>query len=268
MTRWSVRHADLLDIAADGLLCSANPSLNLSGGIGGAILLKYGDVMQTFLHEQLRAQGVRTVPPGTVVTSPPFGLPHRAVAHAVAIDVFYETNADLIWNSYQTAFTHLAAAGCRSVAASCLGCGYGRFPASDFAAVARRLFASSIPNLDQVTLATTNRELAEVLEQVAVESLVARQIEGFENAELKARIKECLIPVQKQRRVWEWARAEPEYSLWIIANLGERNIGIAYADEDAMHFPGSPWGLVFLDQDSTGPASNWFRTLEECFAEF
>lgn len=167
MTRWSVRHTDLLDIAADGLLCSANPSLNLSGGIGGAILLRYGSEMQTFLHEQLRTRGVRAVPPGTVILSPPFGLSHRAVAHAVAIDVFYETNADLIWSTYQTAFAQLSAAGCRSVAASCLGCGYGRFSASDFAAVARRLFATDIPNLDQVTLATTNAELADVLETPA-----------------------------------------------------------------------------------------------------
>ena len=186
----------------------------------------------------------------------------------MAIDVFYETNADLIWSTYQTAFAQLAAAGCRTVAASCLGCGYGRFPVADFISVARRLFASDISNVDQVTLATTNRELAAVLEQVALESLVARQIEAFANAELKAKIRECLVPAEKQRRVWEWDRAEPEYSLWIIANLGERNIGIAYADEDAIHFPGSPWGLVFLDQDGTGPASNWFRTLEECFADF
>jgi O-acetyl-ADP-ribose deacetylase (regulator of RNase III) len=178
MTRWSVRHADLLDIVADGLLCSANPSLNLSGGIGGAILLKYGDAMQTFLHEQLRAQGVRTVPPGTVVLSPPFGLPHRDVAHAVAIDVFYETNADLIWSTYQTAFAQLSAAGCRSIAASCLGCGYGRFPPADFAAVARRLFATDIPNVDQVTLATTNRELAEALEAVLLANLRERSRKG------------------------------------------------------------------------------------------
>jgi O-acetyl-ADP-ribose deacetylase len=164
VTRWSVSHADILDITADGLLCSGNPSLNLSGGVGGAILLRYGSAMQTFLQDQLRAQGIRTVPPGTVVLSPPFGLPHRAVAHAVAIDVFYETNATLICATYQKALAQLAAEGCRTIAAACLGCGYGRFPPAEFAAVARRLFASNLPNLDQVTLTTTNRELAEALE--------------------------------------------------------------------------------------------------------
>ena len=54
MTHWDVSHSDLLDSVADGLLCSANPNLNLSGGVGGAFALRYGDEMQSFLHAQRR----------------------------------------------------------------------------------------------------------------------------------------------------------------------------------------------------------------------
>jgi hypothetical protein len=49
MTSWRVAHGDLLDTDADGLLCSANPSLNLSGGVGGAFSMRFGPEMQTFL---------------------------------------------------------------------------------------------------------------------------------------------------------------------------------------------------------------------------
>jgi O-acetyl-ADP-ribose deacetylase (regulator of RNase III) len=34
--RWRVRHGDILDVAADVLVCSANPFLTLSGGVGGS----------------------------------------------------------------------------------------------------------------------------------------------------------------------------------------------------------------------------------------
>jgi hypothetical protein len=55
MTQWCVSSADILDAKADGLICSANPNLNLSGGVGGAFLLRYGTEMQDFLHGHLRS---------------------------------------------------------------------------------------------------------------------------------------------------------------------------------------------------------------------
>ncbi len=64
MTRWYVSHADILDTEADGLICSANPSLNLSGGVGGAFLLQYGTGMQEILHSHLRSTGQRFIEPG------------------------------------------------------------------------------------------------------------------------------------------------------------------------------------------------------------
>src|SRR4051795_407916 len=87
--RWSVKHCDILDEPADVLVCSANPWLNLSGGVGGEVLLRYGPRMQEELHRHLAGRGLRWVPQGEVMACGPCGTPYRAVLHAVAVDCFY-----------------------------------------------------------------------------------------------------------------------------------------------------------------------------------
>lgn len=163
MTNWQVHHGEILDLQADGLICSANVQLNLSGGVGGAILQRYGNEMQTLLHQYLRDRGLNHVAPGECVVTSACGSPYRAVAHAVAIDGFYDTNAEILERTYRAAFTKLAEHSCRTVVASCLGCGYGRFPSSEFAKVAARIATSNSLELDQVTFVTTNSELADAI---------------------------------------------------------------------------------------------------------
>src|SRR5688500_10990196 len=93
---WHFKSGDILDEPADVLVCSGNVFLNLSGGVGGAILLRCGRGMQDELHAQLAAQGRRFVQPGEVVRTRPWGLPVRAVLHAVAVDGFYSTSVELV----------------------------------------------------------------------------------------------------------------------------------------------------------------------------
>jgi hypothetical protein len=54
--RWTVTHGDILDVPADVLVCSANVWLNLSGGVGGTILLRHGPAMQDQLHRWLASR--------------------------------------------------------------------------------------------------------------------------------------------------------------------------------------------------------------------
>ncbi|QDU94740.1 macro domain-containing protein [Lignipirellula cremea] len=96
MPVWQMIHGDLLDLEADGLLCSANPQRNLSGGVGGAFLLRYGPAMQTYLHDERGQREPPYVGPGQAVVAPGCGSPCLAVAHAVAIDAFYNTTTDSI----------------------------------------------------------------------------------------------------------------------------------------------------------------------------
>lgn len=88
MAHWHIIHDDILDQHADGLLSSANPSLNLSGGVSGAFELRYGNAMQRYLHSYLADSDMRFLAPGKSVVTPPFGSPFLAVAHGVSIDAF------------------------------------------------------------------------------------------------------------------------------------------------------------------------------------
>lgn len=170
MTTWNVSLADAIDAKAEGLLCSANPSLNLSGGVGGAFALRFGNQMQEFLHNHLRENDSNFVDPGTAVIAPPCGSPFLAVAHAVAIDAFYDTNQELILRAYNHAIQQLASQGCTTIAAACLGCGYGRVSDSQFAEVARRLHDLHYGTVSCVTLVSTDQSLYETLQTLFDES--------------------------------------------------------------------------------------------------
>lgn len=143
MTTWSVIVGDILDQPADILVCSANPFLTLSGGVGGAFLLRYGPEMQTHLQAYLHARGVRHVPPGTVVQMPPCGSPYRAVLHAVAVDGFYESSAELITNVVQQILTLSVTFGGHTVALPAVATGYGHLQLADFAAGLRPCLRST-----------------------------------------------------------------------------------------------------------------------------
>lgn len=91
--------------------------------------------------------------------APACGSPFFAVAHAVAIDAFYDTTPETILNAYHDAIVQLAGRGCATIAAACLGCGYGRLATPVFADIVRELFARNYTDVESVTLTTTNAEL-------------------------------------------------------------------------------------------------------------
>ena len=163
MPHFAFQHDDILNVQADGMVCSANPDLNLSGGVGGALLLRYGSRLQEELHAQARLRSPRLIPPGTAVLTVTAGLPWKAIAHAVAINTFYETNAAVIADAYHSALTQLAAIGCQTIAAACIGCGYGRCSNDEFAKAIQLLRAKVLPANQVVTFVTRNADLFERL---------------------------------------------------------------------------------------------------------
>lgn len=94
--QWQVHQGDILDVPADVLICSANVYLTLSGGVGGALLLRYGPEMQQRLNAHLQTLGTRHVAPGEVVAVDGCSSPYLAVLHAVAVDAFYESTVESV----------------------------------------------------------------------------------------------------------------------------------------------------------------------------
>jgi O-acetyl-ADP-ribose deacetylase (regulator of RNase III) len=174
MTIWTASVGDLLDVSADALVCSANPQLNLSGGVGGEFLRRFGPSMQQYLHDWLARSARRHVSPGSVVVAPSCGSPFRTVIHAVAIDAFYDTSADLIAQAYSSAFAEASRAGCHTIATACLACGYGRATPEMFAAAILPFLDGSIPGIDRVDFRSTNAEVIEAVDR-AIASLSGKQ---------------------------------------------------------------------------------------------
>ena len=149
---WTVTAGDILDVPADVLVCSANVWLNLSGGVGGAILLRHGDGMQRELHGWLAARGRRHAEPGTVIATGPHGLTVTAVLHAVAVNGFYETTPDLVRACVAASLTAAASRNAHRVALTALATGYGRLSMVDFAGAASPLRAVAFPPVAEVVV--------------------------------------------------------------------------------------------------------------------
>lgn len=154
--RWTFKRGDILDEAADVLVCSANVFLNLSGGVGGAILLRYGDAMQRELHEWLERQSRRFAERGEVVATSPCGTPYRAVLHAVAVNGFYESSPEIVRQVIRASLERAASMGAHRVALTALATGYGRMPMNSFAAAVKPLLAAEWPPVEEVIICVTN----------------------------------------------------------------------------------------------------------------
>jgi O-acetyl-ADP-ribose deacetylase (regulator of RNase III) len=150
--RWTIRAGNILDEPAEVLVCSANPYLNLSGGVGGAYLLRYGEGMQRELHAWLARNNLRCVPRGEVVEAPPCGGPYRTVLHAVGVDAFYDTSSEVIASVVGKSLETAARLGASKVALAAIGTGYGRLSLTEFAQGVRPLVDRSFRPLAEVAI--------------------------------------------------------------------------------------------------------------------
>jgi O-acetyl-ADP-ribose deacetylase (regulator of RNase III) len=155
--RWTIKHGDILDEPADVLVCSANVFLNLSGGVGGAMLLRYGDAMQKELHRYLAKQNRRFVQQGEVVMTPPSGSPYQAVLHAVAVDGFYQSSPEIVGSVVAKSLAMAAGMCAKRVALTALATGYGRLSMRQFAEGISSLISSEYPPIREIVVCVRNK---------------------------------------------------------------------------------------------------------------
>lgn len=157
---------------ADVLICPANPWLNLSGGVNGAIREVAGPDLQLQLHQNLHDQSVKAVPVGTVVRSDPFGLPFNHILHVVAIDPFYETSAALVKGAFGKAMEMALELKATSISSPTLATGYGPLSVEEFAiAIAPVLKDLHLQSLS-LNLVVRREEQASILRKVFSEASI------------------------------------------------------------------------------------------------
>lgn len=160
-----VKQGDILEEPADVLICSANVYLNLSGGVGGEILRRYGDAMQKDLHQYLKDNNLNFVERGAVIQTPGFETSFKHVLHAVAIDAFYETSSDIVTEVLTRSFEHAARLGAKKVAVTALGTGFGRLSMEDFSEGLFRALARDYPPLESACVVVPKREQLEAIQR-------------------------------------------------------------------------------------------------------
>ncbi|MEP4683296.1 MAG: macro domain-containing protein, partial [Rhodopirellula bahusiensis] len=127
-----IQVGDVLEAAADVLISTANPWLNLSGGVNGAILSAVGPAIQEELHAYLKSEGISAVPAGTVIQSSSGNLPFECILHAVAIDPFYDSTVDLVRQTLAAALNLAIQTGAKTISTPTLATGYGPMSITDF----------------------------------------------------------------------------------------------------------------------------------------
>ncbi|RCS43214.1 Appr-1-p processing protein [Bremerella cremea] len=159
-----IQVGDVLLYPADLLIATANPWLNLSGGVNGAILAACGEVIQRDLHDQLSELKVAAVPPGSILHTGAYGLPFRHILHAVAIDPFYDSSIELVRQTFTSALKAAVELGAKTVTSPTLATGYGPLSIQDFghavAGIADERFSSL-----SVTIVVRSDEVVEQLRQ-------------------------------------------------------------------------------------------------------
>jgi O-acetyl-ADP-ribose deacetylase (regulator of RNase III) len=134
------RQCDVLDDPAEALIYSTNVLLNCTGGVGGALLERYGMPVQRSLHQWLTSRGLRFASQGDVIDLVAEGMPYLHVLHTVPCDGMYDTSPAIVTRVLTQALEICAAdPSVHRVALSALATGYGHLPFDEFLPIAATL---------------------------------------------------------------------------------------------------------------------------------
>ncbi|BBM84516.1 macro domain-containing protein [Candidatus Uabimicrobium amorphum] len=128
-----VKSGNIIDEEVDVLISTANPSLNMSGGVNGAILQRGGECVQQELRNYLKKHDRRWVKEGSIVVTGPGALKVKHILHAVAINGFYESSSQLVRDLLVNVWKKCEELHAKTVAVPALATGYGPLSTEEFA---------------------------------------------------------------------------------------------------------------------------------------
>jgi len=155
---------DVLTTPADVLISTANPWLNMSGGVNAAIRERDPSI-QDELRACLQKLDKSAVPAGTVVATSAGNLPFSHILHAVAIDPFYDSSVEIVAATMESAFTQARALSAHSVSMPTLATGYGHLSVEDFGRALVRVMAAP-PIIQRLTVVVRSTENADILRRL------------------------------------------------------------------------------------------------------
>jgi O-acetyl-ADP-ribose deacetylase (regulator of RNase III) len=162
-----IKIGDVLQQPADVLISTANPWLNMSGGVNGAIREQAGESIQLELREHLASTGRKSVSPGSVIRTSAGPLPFKHILHAVAIDPFHDSSVELVAQTLNCAFTIAQELESSSLSMPTLATGYGHLTMESFAKAFAITVARDWSPLHQIYLVVRSEQDAEIVRNAA-----------------------------------------------------------------------------------------------------
>ena len=148
-----LRKIDILDQPAEALIYSTNVFMNCSGGVGAALVDRYGPGVQEMMRGFLAESGLRMVPQGSLFEGTLPAMPYRQVYHTVPTDIWHNTTPAVVEDVLTRALSRCVELGMRSVALSALATGYGDLMLGDFLVLADRVLgAPAFRAIPEITL--------------------------------------------------------------------------------------------------------------------
>src|SRR5262249_314826 len=158
---------NIVEIPADVLVSTANPWLQMTGGVNLAIIVRpKGDDVFAELQDYLRAAGKKMVDPGTVVCTGPGSLPVKKILHAVSIDPSYDSSSELVARTIVTALSRARQLDARTVTLAALATGFGPLLMEDFAAALQEALRLDWTPLETLKVVVKHEEEASKIRAV------------------------------------------------------------------------------------------------------
>jgi O-acetyl-ADP-ribose deacetylase (regulator of RNase III) len=159
--RIEVFAGNILDVPADVLISTANPWLQMTGGVNlGIIVRPQGELVYEELQRHLRDLGKKMVDPGTVVCTGPGSLPVKRILHAVSIDPSYNSSIELVTGTIISALSMARDLDARTVSIPALATGFGPLLIEEFATALRQAIAHDWTPLDTLKVVLKHEEEA------------------------------------------------------------------------------------------------------------
>ena len=152
---------DVLETPADVLISTANPWLNMSGGVNGAIASRCPEIQEE-LHHWLESNYKTSLPAGSAVKTSAGNLPFSHIVHAVAIDPFYDSSLELVSKALLAAFGIVAELNATTVSMPTLATGFGPLSPDEFA-LAFRKSVMDRHKLERVSVVVQSGEAEELV---------------------------------------------------------------------------------------------------------
>jgi O-acetyl-ADP-ribose deacetylase (regulator of RNase III) len=170
---------NVLDVPADVLISTANPWLQMTGGVNLAIMVRpQGELVYEELQRYLPASGERHVEPGTVVRTGPGPLPVKHILHAVSIDRSYDSSVELVARTIARALTLAREHGARTVSLPALATGFGPLSMEDFATALAQALEQDWTPLEQMKVVLKHEHEADTVRTVFRSLSVVHHLPG------------------------------------------------------------------------------------------